>query len=194
MSKREKYIRWNKEKKEYLIEIYKGKKYKQIAELMTEKFKEEYTENKVSGMLRELKLQTGTTNKFKKGNIPWHKGRGNKKIKGKGKGRGRIPKPIGTESINNAGYIIVKVGEKEWQFKHRLLYEKYNGKIPKDYIVIFGDKDKRNFNPDNLILISKKQQMTLNKYSLVKEDIELTKTGINLANLILKIREREKNE
>lgn len=191
MNKREKYIIWTEEKKDYLREIYKGKTYQKIADLMAERFKEDYTENKVSGMLRGLKLQTGTSNKFKKGNIPWHKGRGNKRLKGKGKGS---PKPIGTESVNNSDYVIVKVSEKEWKFKHRLIYEKYKGEIPKGYVVIFADKNKRNFNINNLILISKKQQMTLNKYSLVKEDIELTKAGINLANLILKIREREKNE
>lgn len=181
------YTKWTKEKKDYLKEIYKGKTYKEITSLMSKKFNEEYTECQIGSLLKRLKLQTGTTNKFKKGHIPPRKGKG--KVKKK-----HEYKKVGSESINKEGYTIVKLKNNKWELKHRVIYEKYKGDIPPGYIVIFADKNKRNFNPDNLILISRKQQVMLNKNNLIKKDNELTKVGVNIANIILKIGEKRKNE
>lgn len=100
---------------------------------------------------------------------------------------------IGTESVTEKGYVIIKTKEKKWEYKHRYIYQKYKGEIPPGYLIIFADKNNRNFEIDNLILISRKQAMILNKFKLISDDAELTKFGVNVANLIIKIGER-KNE
>ena len=49
-----------------------------------------------------------------------------------------------------------------------------------------------NFDINNLILISRKQLRILNQNYLIKDDPELTKSGIILADLLIKINEKDK--
>lgn len=105
--------------------------------------------------------------------------------------------PIGTERINSDGYVEVKVQDgkcqKNWKGKHILIWEQHHGRpVPPGYAVIFGDGNNRNFDPDNLILVSRKQLAVLNKRRLIQKDTELTKTAIMIANLAMKISERKK--
>lgn len=187
-------IRWTEEKKAYLRQIYEGKTYKEIAELMTEEFKEDFSVTQVNNMLKREKLKTGTINKFQKGHTPWNKGTGKPR---KPKTREYTKRqanqaPVGTETLTTDGYINVKVAEPNvWELKHRFLYKKYKGEIPKGYVVIFADKNKNNFELDNLILVSRKQLVVLARHNLVQEDKELTKVAINIADIILKIGERK---
>lgn len=44
---------------------------------------------------------------------------------------------------------------------------------------------------DNLILVSRKQLLILNNNNLIKNDVELTKTGIIIADIYSKINERK---
>jgi hypothetical protein len=45
-----------------------------------------------------------------------------------------------------------------WRPKHHLVWESHHGQpIPKGHAVIFGDGNNRNFDPDNLILVSRAQ-------------------------------------
>ena len=57
---------------------------------------------------------------------------------------------------------------------------------------MFLDRDKSNFYINNLILISRNQLRTLNQNDLIKDDPELTKSGIILADLLIKINEKDK--
>ena len=70
----------------------------------------------------------------------------------------------------------------------------YHGEIPKGYVVIFADKNKSNFSKDNLIAISRSQLKVMNKNNLIKDNIELTQIGINIANVLIKIGERKKSK
>ena len=110
--------------------------------------------------------------------------------------KGTIPPnqvPIGTESITKGGYIKVKVGEpNKWKLKQRYIYEQHCGEIPKDCNVIFADKNIRNFDINNLILVSKAEMLILNNNKLIFEDKELTKVGVNIAKVIDKAKKRSK--
>jgi len=98
-------------------------------------------------------------------------------------------KPIGSERICK-GYIEVKVKEPNiWQLKHRVIYEKHFGKVPENYVVIFADGNNRNFDIDNLLLVTKNELLIMNKHKLIATNIEVTKTGHNLAKVISKIGE-----
>ena len=70
-----------------------------------------------------------------------------------------------------------------------MIYEKYHGEIPKDHVVIFADGNKMNLDINNLISISRHQLLVLNGNNLIYEDTDLTKTGVNIANLIIKLRD-----
>ncbi len=72
--------------------------------------------------------------------------------------------PIGHETIRNDGYTYVKVAEKKWVFKHRMLWEKHNGPVPAGHIVAFRDGNPHNFLLDNLELITRKENVRRNRW------------------------------
>ena len=55
-------------------------------------------------------------------------------------------------------------------------------------------EDKRNFDIDNLHLVTRGQLAMLNKNSLIQKDAELTKTAINVVDLMKKISAIEKKD
>ena len=185
------------EEKEYLALIAKGSTYKEITKQMNDKFEYNFSEEQIKGAMARYKLPTGTGGYFKKGSTPWNKGlkgyMGANKTSFK---KGTIPPnqvPIGTESITKGGYIKVKVGEpNKWKLKQRYIYEQHYGEIPKDCNVIFADKNIRNFDINNLILVSKAEMLILNNNKLIFEDKELTKVGVNIAKVIDKAKKRSK--
>ena len=189
--------KWTDEEKEYLASIVKGSTYKEITEKMNDKFEYNFSEEQVKGMMYRNKLTTGTGGYFKKGSTPWNKGlkgyMGANKTSFK---KGTIPPnqvPIGTESITKGGYIKVKVGEpNKWKLKQRYIYEQHYGEIPKDYNVIFADRNIQNFDINNLVLVSKAEMLILNNNKLIFEDKELTKVGVNIAKVIDKTKKRSK--
>lgn len=86
-------------------------------------------------------------------------------------GGGKPNKPVGSERIGKDGYIMVKVEEwpdrpqtkSNWKFKHHVIWEQANGrKLPEDKVVMFADKDNRNFDPDNLVAVPRKYIVRLN--------------------------------
>ena len=189
--------KWTDEEKEYLASIVKGSTYKEITKQMNDKFEYNFSEEQIKGMMYRNKLTTGTGGYFKKGSTPWNKGlkgyMGANKTSFK---KGTIPPnqvPIGTESITKGGYIKVKVGEpNKWKLKQRYIYEQHYGEIPKDCNVIFADKNIRNFDINNLVLVSKAEMLILNNNKLIFEDKELTKVGVNIAKVIDKAKKRSK--
>ena len=189
--------KWTDEEKEYLASIVKGSTYKEITKQMNDKFEYNFSEEQIKGMMYRNKLTTGTGGYFKKGSTPWNKGlkgyMGANKTSFK---KGTIPPnqvPIGTESITKGGYIKVKVGEpNKWKLKQRYIYEQHYGEIPKDYNVIFADRNIQNFDINNLVLVSKAEMLILNNNKLIFEDKELTKVGVNIARVIDKTKKRSK--
>ena len=186
--------RWTDEEKEYLASIVKGKTYKELLELMNEKFDYEFSSQQIESALRRYNLKTGNTGQFKKYQEPWNKGLkgyiGANKTSFK---KGTIPpnyKPVGTERFAKDGYIEVKVKDPNvWELKHRYIYKKHHGEIPNGYNVIFADKNISNFDIDNLILVSKAEMLILNKNKLIFEDKDFTKVGVNIAKLINKTKQ-----
>lgn len=91
---------------------------------------------------------------------------------------------IGSERVQS-DYVLIKIAEPNvWIEKHRYIYEKKYGKIPKGYKVIFADRNNRNFNLDNLLLVSNSEALILNINKLIYENPKLTKTGVIISKLI----------
>lgn len=127
--------------------------------------------------------------RFKKGQVPMNKG-----LRRPGWFRGRMREtqfkkgnlshthvPIGTEVERKDGYIWVKVSDdralpsrRNWKSKHRAIFEAAHGLIPPKHIVVFKDKDKRNFALANLECISLRENArrnTIHRYP--KEIVEV---------------------
>ena len=191
---------WSDEEKQYLAEITPGRGYKEIQSMMSCKFGFDYTHHQIKGAITRNKLNTGRTGRFEKGHATWNKGtKGLTKANVTSFKKGQKPhnyKPLGSERITKDGYCEIKVSDtgRRWIPKHVLIYEKHHGKVPKGSAVIFLDGDKRNFDIDNLYLVTRSQLAMLNKNSLIQKDAELTKTAINVVDLMKKISAMEKKD
>lgn len=195
--KKRKFHIWTNEEKEYLKEITPGHHYKEIHKLFNEKFNLNLTIGQIKAAIGRYKLNTGFNGQFQKGNIPTNKG--TKGLTGSNKTsfkKGHKPsnlRPVGSERITKDGYTEIKVEEpNKWRLKHQVIWEKCKGKIPKGHTIIFGDGNKQNLDINNLILVTRKQLLILNRNRLIKNDIELTKVAINVVKVQEKIDERKR--
>ncbi|MEN6325819.1 MAG: HNH endonuclease signature motif containing protein [Syntrophomonas sp.] len=195
----------------YIAANIQGRSFKELTDMFNKQFEMNL---KVAAMIslsarhdlhngRDARFNKGwEPTQFKKGHVPANKGK--KGISYEGMKATQFKKgnkpanwvPIGTERINRDGYTEVKIADgklnKNWKAKHILIWEKANGIVPKRHVVIFGDSNKRNFDLDNLILVSRKQLVRLNQKKLIQNDAELTKTGIIIADIYSKISERKR--
>ena len=190
------------EVRKFIKENHVGIGPKDMANLLNETFGTSYTHSQLKAWYARNKLDSGIKGYFKKGEVPWNKGK--KGVNGEGGKATQFKKgnkphnwvPIGSERITKDGYLEVKIQEgkfqKNWRGKHLLIWEKHNGPIPPGHAVIFGDGNKRNFNLDNLILVSRAQLVRMNQKGLIYGNTELTKTGAVIADIYNKIGERKK--
>lgn len=167
--------------------------YKKCAEMMSEEFNYNFTSSMIEHKANRLgirKPRNGFDNLDPRSpSINWFM-----------KGRPSLnTKPVGTETVmrykDGRIFVTVKIGmPNKWEFKHRLVYKEHYGEIPDGYMINFADGNRLNFEPDNLILVSKGENIMLNKYKLRFNDKDLTKTGLTLSKLIIARGRRTKNE
>lgn len=189
--------RWTEEEKEYLKVITKGRHYKEIVELMNNKFEYNFTEKQIKSAIGNYKLNTGLTGQFNSGDIPYNKGKKGLTSANKTSFKeGQKPvnyRPVGSERINVDGYIEVKVRDpNKWSLKHKVIWEKDKGAMPKGHAIIFGDGNRENLDVNNLILVSRQQLLILNRKKLITNDANLTRTGVIIADIYQKISKRSK--
>ena len=188
---------------EFLREVTPGKTYKETTELFNRKFDLEITVKKMKNLLSRKKIYTETGGcLYKKGCIPWNKGtkgltKANKTSFKKGE-RPKSWKPVGSERIDRDGYTLIKISNEggmwqRWALKHRVVWEKhYKMKVPKGSVIIFADGNKSNLSVDNLICVTRNELRVLNQCRLIRSVPELTKTGLNIAKIRIKLAEIRK--
>lgn len=183
---------WSEEEKVFLRQHYPSHSQKELLDMFNEHFNVAVGTKQLSGALKRYNIKSGRTGRFENGQKSWNKGMKGLDLAGEnGKKtqfkKGQAPinyRLVGSERVDRDGYLLIKVQDdgpwhKRWRHKHRLVWEKANGPIPKGHVIIFGDGNKMNLEPNNLILVSRKQLVTLNKNNLIQNNIELTKTGGN---------------
>lgn len=103
--------------------------------------------------------------------------------------------PIGYEYTKDDGMVLVKIAKDKYMYKQRYIYEQYyNVKLTSDDYIIFLDQDRTNFNIDNLKRINRRESSIVANQKLFFNKPELTKTGIEIAKLMIKVKEKNKNE
>lgn len=187
---------FTEEQEKFIRDHVKGRQVNELTELINDQFGSEYTYDQVRAYLKNHKITCGVKCQFKKGDTPSNKGK-------KGVGgweptqfkKGQKPHnymPVGSERINTEGYIDVKIADpKKWRAKHHIIWEQLHGPIPKGHVVIFGDGNKLNLDPNNLILITNKQLLMMNRNNLIQKDADLTRTAVIIADLYQKIYDRK---
>lgn len=205
---------WN----DWLRENVKGKSYQEITDLFNATFGTNKTLGQIKSQLANLGLQNGLDGCFKKGQEPFNKGlKWDDYMSEEGQANARKNQfssedrsinnanfnelPVGSECVDKNGYIMVKMdtpqnkisSHKYWIHKHILIYEQHYGEVPKGYKVIFADGNNRNFDIDNLVLVSNAELLVMNNNGLYYKGYgELTKAGTDIAKLHMKVIERKK--
>lgn len=122
------------------------------------------TDQQVAAWRKRNRMRTGNDVKFKPGHSPWSKGKKlgpNEKNAATQFKPGQKPhnaKPIGYESLNPDGYVLICVDRPNpfypdrathMAFKHRELWEAKNGPVPEGHALKCLDGDKTNCDPKN---------------------------------------------
>lgn len=124
-------------------------------------------------------IERTTKTQFKKGNRPQNY------------------KPVGHERITPDGYIEIKVADPNvFKLKHRVVWEKHNGKIPSGHNVQFKDSNRLNIDIENLYIINRSDQLKNENsmYARYPKDIQLAiqAKGVLTRNINKKIKENQK--
>jgi hypothetical protein len=180
-----------------------GRSYAELTELFNKHFglrgKKKRTASQIGSTVKRYGMSNGRDTRFHPGQVPPNKGKKGYCHPGSEKGwfkPGNTPHnwhPVGTEVMGEDGYIKVKTrNPKTWKFKHRLIWEKANGKIPSGGVIIFADGNRRNFRLNNLLLISRSELSVMNHLGLISDRGKLTEIGKTIADIKLLIAERKR--
>ncbi len=189
--------KYTKEQREFIIKNNHLKTSQELADMFNKRFGTNITKVNIKNFRGNNHLNSGLNGQFKKGNIPHNKGKRQndymsiesiEKTKATRFKKGNIPanhRDVGSERITKDGYIEIKIKEpNKWQLKHRYIYEKKYGKIPKGYNLIFLDGNRKNIDLSNLKLVSKSEDLIMNKNKLFTTDKNITNTGSLIAKVI----------
>lgn len=200
-------IKYSKEVVDYIIENHKGKTLVELANMVNKKFNMNINNKNLGNLKNRLRVRKGiilepavNDGRYRIGQVPANKGKKWDEYLTKEQQercritcykKGNIPanhRKIGEERTTTDGYIEVKVKDgclnDNWELKHRYIYKQHYGKIPAGYNVIFLDGNKQNTDISNLKLVSKYDDLIMNRNKLFTKDKELTETGTIIANVI----------
>ena len=183
--------------------IYKHREVprRELTEMVNAEFGTSHTLSHIKALCSRKGWMTGRTGCFTKGHVP-HPNAG---LKGPNKTsfqKGHRPQtwvPVGSEAVDKNGYLKRKIADtgikkNDWVHVHRQTWEKHHGrKVPEGHIVIFVDGNNRNFEPENLRLISRADNAILNKYKLRNVQSEVKPAAITYGQLVNKTRQMERS-
>lgn len=192
---------------EFIKNNVKGITLKELTNRFNKEFNMNVSESAISNLKAKYNLQSGIVGgQFVKGQTSFNKGKkwceymseeGQKNSRKTTFKKGNIPanrRPIGSERINKRDGVLIKVRDghktRNWMPKSRYIYEQAHGKIPEGHKVIFADGNNRNFDLDNLVLVSNAEELIMNQRGLFSENAEFTKTGANIAKVLNKAKTR----
>lgn len=73
--------------------------------------------------------------------------------------------PIGTEKFRVSDhYWWVKVAERKWELKHRVVWERHHGPIPRGMLIGFRDGNPHNFDIENLQMLTRAEYCYNNRW------------------------------
>ena len=193
-----KHHKYTEEQKSFILNNYKGILTKDLAALFNLQFNTTLTNNQLRSFKHNYKLSSGVVTRYIKGNIPYFKGtKGLAKANKTSFKKGQKPYnylPIGTEVIDSDGYHKVKVDDpNKWLFKHRMIYQKHHGEIPKGTNIIFLDQDRNNLDINNLDCITDSELFICNQKKLISEDPQFSTSGVLIAKTLSKVFKLEKS-
>lgn len=195
---------FNEQQINFILANYKGLYNQELTDLVNKEFNTKFTYNQIKGLKHRNKLDSGITGYFKKGQVAYNKGlkqeefmskeaiertRKTRFIKGQ---RSHNEVPIGHERTTPDGYVEIKVRDaglnqstKNFELKHRYIWEQHYGEeLDAQDVILFLDQDRKNFDINNLVKVSKADVARINQKRLFTNDIEINNAAISWAKLI----------
>ena len=125
---------------------------------------------------RRAFLEAGKATRFKKGEPQRRKG---------------WVKPVGHERVNVEGYVEVKVSDGlqerpncNYRMKHHVVWERaHGGPVPPNTMIVFADRDKRNFDPDNLVAVPRSLWAVISRPGIPYHDAGSLGVAVNIARV-----------
>lgn len=189
------------EQKSFIAANVKGITSNELTERFNIEFGTDLPPRKIRAFMKNHGLKNGVKGQFQKGQTAWNKGMKGLDLAGENGRKTQFKKgqeptnyrPVGSERIDNKdGYVMVKVSDHgtqfdRWKLKQRVIWEKANGPLPENHVIIFVDGDKYNFDLGNLVSVDRNQLLQLNRRGYLNGDPDLLKVGLNLISLDKKI-------
>jgi hypothetical protein len=153
------------------------------------------SEGRIRATLRRYRIQSGRTGRFEKGQTSWNLGmKGYMGPNATSFKPGQLPhnhKPLGSERVDKYGYVEMSVPERNpytgfptrYKYKHVWIWEQAHGPKPKGHAIIFVDGNRRNFEPDNLLLVTRSELLSLNLHGYKDSPDEVKQSVMALAKL-----------
>lgn len=191
---------YSKEQVLFLKVNYAGRSVAELTDLYNAQFGTEMTKDQIKSFVSNRHIISGRTGYFPKGHVPWNTDtKGVMKPNSGNFQKGSVPKntrPLWSERTDSKdGFVLIKVPEAnpytkaQTRFKHKhvWVWEQLHGPVPAGMVVAFKDGDKKNCEPDNLMLISRAELLYLNQHDYQGMPAELRETLVALAKLEVKL-------
>lgn len=161
---------------------------KERAAQFNARFELDYPDEAINNLCKRRGIKTGRTGRFEKGHIPDPSGQMKPGQTNRGSfKKGNTPKnhvPVGTEVINEDGYLKVKTAEPNtWVFRHRQLWEEHHGPLQRGDMVRFRDGDKQNLCVANLVKISRAEHIMMTRRGYDQLPAELKPVALTACRL-----------
>lgn len=186
--------KYPEEVRNFIFANHKGNGHIAMSAMLRDEFGLSYTSQQMKCFYKHYGLHSGTEH-YQKGHTPWNKGKSGCFSPAQKRASELRAAPIGSERINERGFVEVKVARDNkhrdyFVLKHHQLWEQANGPIPKGSVLIFLDGDKTHCTLDNLQLVTKPEATTMVRKKLRFQDRELTKSGALVARVIVTAKQK----
>lgn len=203
--------KWTDEEIEYLREIVPNRHRKDICNMFREHFNCDLTDSVIVGVMKRKHISSGLDGHFQKGHVSPTKGKtwdeympkeAQERCRKTQFKRGIVPhnrNPIGSIYWDERDkYLRIKTSDGHLQNNyvalHRKVFEHFYGEIPDGYNVRFADGNCFNIAPDNLLLVSNKEQIAVTNILKNEKDPDVAETRILVMRLNKQILAKEKDK
>ena len=187
---------FTQEQIDFIREGYKHYTKPELLRLFNERFPDNLKKlNQLCAFISNQKIRSGRTGQFDKGVTPWNKGKrgymGPNRTSFKDGHEPHNTKWAYYEREGKHGIIEISVPERNpytgycrrFRPKHVWIWEQEHGPVPEGHAVMFKDGDNRNFELDNLVLVSRTELLTANLHDYKNQPDDIKPAVLALAKL-----------